>query len=90
MRFQVKVDSFELFDEVMNYKTVPSEPITQSGFLYTNTQNRLQTIKLPLDEPGTIDLSYQTYFSKILSYDRYFKTITDNQFRMTNSAHLLQ
>lgn len=25
MRFQVKVDSFELFDELMNYKTVPSE-----------------------------------------------------------------
>lgn len=41
MRFQVKVDSFELFDELMNYKTVPSEPITQSCYLNTNAQNRL-------------------------------------------------
>lgn len=41
MRFQAKVDSFELFDELMNYKTVPSEPITQSFYPYTNAQNRL-------------------------------------------------
>lgn len=33
MRFQAKVDSFELFDELMNYKTVPSEPFTQSCYL---------------------------------------------------------
>lgn len=39
MRFQVEVDSFELFDEVMNYKTVSIEPITLSNFLYTYTQN---------------------------------------------------
>lgn len=39
MRFQVEVDSFELFDEVMNYKTVSIEPITLSNFLYTNTHN---------------------------------------------------
>lgn len=75
----------------MNYKTVPSEPITPRGFLCNNTQNRLGTIKLPLDEPVTFDLSYQTYFSQLLPYDRSFKSITINQFRMTNNlANLLQ